>query len=326
MNKNSPRLTIKDIAKLSGVGKSTVSRVINGDIHVKQATRELVEQVILQQQFVPSKSARAMRGYSNKAIGIIVSRLDSTSENQAISAILPLFYQRGFDPIIVESQFDRKKVIEHLNMFAQRQIDGLIIFAFTGLEPDLLSEWQNKAVVIARPFIDYHSICYDDHGAVMQLMGHFHHKLKHTNIAYIGIKEQDHTTGQLRYQAYQDFCQQHQLAPYARLGEMNYHTGYQFASELIKSNRHGFTAIICATDLLALGVNKYLQENNITDITVGSIGQSKLLHFLFPNTISVHLGFNEAGILAAQTLLMLLKKPFKPTQTIVPSTLSIDSI
>jgi len=255
MDKNLPRLTIKDIARLSGVGKSTVSRVINGDANVKQQTRDLVEQVILQQQFVPSKSARAMRGYSNKAIGIIVSRLDSVSENEAISAILPLFYQGGFDPVIVESQFERKKVIEHLKMFAQRQIDGLIIFAFTGLEPGLLDEWQNKAVVMARPY-----------------------------------------------------------------------TGYQFAAELIKPYEKTLSTIVCATDTLALGVNKYLQENSITHIAVGSIGQSKLLHFLFPNTVSVHLGFHEAGILAAQTLLTLLKKSSPPTHTIVPSTLVINTL
>ncbi|WP_392562358.1 trehalose operon repressor TreR [Orbus sturtevantii] len=326
MDKNSPRLTIKDIAKLSGVGKSTVSRVINGDANVKQETRELVEQIISQHQFVPSKSARAMRGYSNKAIGIIVSRLDSASENQAISAILPLLYQHGFDPIIVESQFDRKKVIEHLKMFAQRQIDGLIIFAFTGLEPDLLIEWQNRAVVMARPFKDFHSIYYDDRGAIMQLMNYFHHQQQYTQIGYIGINEQDVTTGQLRYLAYLDFCHQHQLVPSAKLGEMNYHSGYQFAAELVKQYQSTRVAIVCATDTIALGVNKYLQVNNITHIAVGSIGQSKLLHFLFPNTVSVHLGFSEAGILAAQTLLTLLKKPAPATYTIVPSTLPIAPI
>ena len=95
------KLTILDIARLSGVGKSTVSRVLNQDPKVKQATRDRVEQIIAEHGFVPSKSARAMRSQSQQVVGIIVSRLDSSSENQAVRTMLPLLYQQGFDDAIV---------------------------------------------------------------------------------------------------------------------------------------------------------------------------------------------------------------------------------
>ena len=65
------KLTILDIAKLAGVGKSTVSRVLTNDPKVKPATREKVEQVIRESGYVPSKSAQAMRGGSAKVVGII---------------------------------------------------------------------------------------------------------------------------------------------------------------------------------------------------------------------------------------------------------------
>ncbi|WP_368165839.1 LacI family DNA-binding transcriptional regulator, partial [Aeromonas sp. R9-1] len=55
------KLTILDIARLCGVGKSTVSRVLNRDPRVKEETRVRVEQVIARHGFTPSKSARAMR-------------------------------------------------------------------------------------------------------------------------------------------------------------------------------------------------------------------------------------------------------------------------
>lgn len=55
------RLTIKDIARLSGVGKSTVSRVLNNESGVSERTRERVEAVMNQHGFSPSRSARAMR-------------------------------------------------------------------------------------------------------------------------------------------------------------------------------------------------------------------------------------------------------------------------
>ena len=73
------RLTIKDIARLSGVGKSTVSRVLNNESGVSARTRERVEAVMQQEGFSPSRSARAMRGQSDKVVAIIVTRLDSLS-------------------------------------------------------------------------------------------------------------------------------------------------------------------------------------------------------------------------------------------------------
>lgn len=59
---NKKKLTINDIAKLCGVGKSTVSRVLNQDPMVNEETRKKVNSIIEKYKFTPSKSARAMRG------------------------------------------------------------------------------------------------------------------------------------------------------------------------------------------------------------------------------------------------------------------------
>lgn len=99
------KLTILDIARLSGVGKSTVSRVLNQDPRVNAQTRARVEAVIAEHGFVPSKSARAMRNQSQQVVGIVVSRLDSSSENQAVRGMLETLYQRGYDAVLMESKF-----------------------------------------------------------------------------------------------------------------------------------------------------------------------------------------------------------------------------
>ncbi|WP_202115468.1 trehalose operon repressor TreR [Gilliamella sp. Pas-s25] len=315
MSRSSNHLTIKDIAKLCGVSKSTVSRVINHDPMVKASTRANVMAIIEQYQFIPSKSARAMRGYGNKVIGIIVTRLDSLSENQAVQSMLPIFYQHGYDPIIMESQFSTTKVNEHLSMLKDKQADGVIIFAFTGLEQSLLSVWRDKSVVIARKLSAHSCICYDDVGAVNMLLAHLYQSQQHQKIGYIGVEQQDQTTGALRYQAYVDFCQQYQLTPNAALGQLSYRSGYELAELVLVKNP---SAIVCATDSIALGLNKYLHEKQLDDITVASIGNSELLGFLFPKTCAVELGFDQAGRYAAQTLLSMLQNHFELNCITVP--------
>ncbi|PXY98133.1 trehalose operon repressor TreR [Gilliamella apicola] len=318
MSEFSNHLTIKDIAKLSGVSKSTVSRVINHDPMVKETTRNKVMAIIEQYQFTPSKSARAMRGYGNKVIGIVVTRLDSMSENQAVRAMLPILYQYGYDPIIIESQFSVDKVEEHLTMLKEKQADGVIIFAFTGLEPSLLSFWENKSVIMARSYTDFTCVCYDDIGAVTTLLKYLHQSKHHKKIGFIGIEQHDQTTGALRYQAYMDYCQQNQISPNAYLGNLSYRSGYELAQSILSLSP---TAIVCATDAIALGLNKYLQQNQLEHIVVASIGNSELLNFLFPNTLTVELGFDKAGTYAAKELLSMLQNTTLAKNITVPSTL-----
>ncbi len=79
-----------------------------------------------------------MRGQSDKVVAIIVSRLDSLSENLAVQTMLPAFYEQGYDPIMMESKFSAQMVEEHLGMLQRRNIDGVVLFGFTGLKEDVL--------------------------------------------------------------------------------------------------------------------------------------------------------------------------------------------
>ncbi|SUB24291.1 trehalose operon repressor TreR [Avibacterium avium] len=297
------KLTIKDIAALAGVGKSTVSRVLNQDSKVSAETREKIQAIIQAHNFTPSQSARAMRGQGNPMIGIIVTRLSSNAENQALSAMLPLLYAANCEPIIVESQMEMHRLQEHLKFFQQRRVNGVILFAFSGLEEQDLQGWEKKLVVIARHYPQFSCVYYDEQRAVTLLLEKLLQQ-GHQKIAYLGVQESDMTTGYLRHQAYVRFCQDHQLTPNAVLGELSYDSAYQLASVVDFSR---ISAIVCATDTLAIGVVKWLQEHHITHISVAGIGNNPLLRFLFPQTLSVDLGFTTAGKQAVKQLFDLLE-------------------
>lgn len=313
------RLTIKDIARLSGVGKSTVSRVLNNEENVRPETRERVLQVIEEHNFSPSKSARAMRGFSDKVIAIVVSRLDSPSENQAVRAMLPLFYQQGYDAIVLESQFSVERVKEHLQVLKQRNIDGVILFGFTGLTAKMLLPWRDKLVMMAREMPGLSSVCYDDAGAVQLLMQTLLDR-QINEIGFIGVSPRDTTTGLKRTRAYEEFCQQHGLVPHIALGELTWQSGYDLLPQLLK---HDIRAVVCASDTIALGAQKYLQQQQISGVLVCSIGNLPLLHFLFPESFSVELGYGAAGDAAARQLLAQLDGSADLQQTIIRGKLAL---
>lgn len=65
-------MNIRDIAKISGVGVSTVSRVLNNHPDVKESTRENVLRVIKESNYVPNNSARILKQNTTKNIGVLV--------------------------------------------------------------------------------------------------------------------------------------------------------------------------------------------------------------------------------------------------------------
>ena len=293
------RLTILDIARLSGVGKSTVSRVLTNDPKVKPETRKRVEQVIDQFGYIPSKSAQSMRGGSQKVIGVIISRLDSSSENQAVSGILAELYQMGYDVVIMESQFNQKKTLEHLSVLKRRQVDGVILFGFSGFDTAYLKGWAQRCVVIAMESDICSSINYDDSAVITASMQYLTEKGL-TEIAYIGVEEQDRTTGHLRYKAYLSSCKSANLIPNYALGQLSYESAYTRVDSVLTTGTQG---IVCATDTLAFGVVKRLQELGREDVCVTGVGGSEMLAFLFPNVFSVDPGYEQAGRKAASILI-----------------------
>lgn len=295
----SKKLTILDIAKLSGVGKSTVSRVLTNDPKVKPETKEKVEQVIRESGYVPSKSAQSMRGGSQKVIGIILSRLDSPSENKAISGILEVIYANGYDAVIMESQFNRDKTNEHFDVLERRNVDGVIVFGFSDCDIAPLKKWNNRCVVIAMDTKEVSSINYDNVGVINQALT----SLVEQNvckIAYVGVDPKDQTTGLLRLNAYLDWCVKTGQEPNYYTGELSYESAYEGSVRVITEQTQ---AVVCASDTLAMGVIKYLQKLGREDVVVTGVGGNALLSFLFPKTISVDPGYLQAGQKAAQVLI-----------------------
>ena len=78
--------TISDIAKLSGVAKSTVSRYLNGG-SVSEATKKKIEHVIKETGYIPNTFARSLKAKKPNIIGTIVPRLDSYATSQTLIGI-----------------------------------------------------------------------------------------------------------------------------------------------------------------------------------------------------------------------------------------------
>ena len=104
-------MTIKDIAKLSGVGVSTVSRVLNNSPDVSDASRKKVLEVIKKYNYVPNNSARDLVRTKIDAVGVIVRGLQNPFFTGIIRSIERDLDASGFTMVMrqIESNADEIK-------------------------------------------------------------------------------------------------------------------------------------------------------------------------------------------------------------------------
>ena len=82
------------------------------------------------------------------------------------------------------------------------------------------------------------------------------------------------------------------------------------------------TALVCATDTLALGASKYLQEQRIDNLQVASVGSTPLMKFLHPEILTVDPGYAESGRRAARQLIEQIAGSVDPRQIVIPAALN----
>lgn len=124
-----PMPTISDVAKLSGLSKTTVSRVINNYPHVTKEKRELVQKAMEELSYTPSPTARRMRGQLTTTIGVVVVRIVNPFFSYLVNAIEQIAYKKGYQVLIFQSNEDAEKELSYLNLLKTKQVDGIIMTA-----------------------------------------------------------------------------------------------------------------------------------------------------------------------------------------------------
>src|ERR671910_856574 len=120
-------VTIKDVARLSGVSSMTVSRVINGSERVSPETRQRVERAIAELGYVPSRLARGLIRQKTGTLALIVPDVANPFFTLIVRGAEDVARRAGYRMILADTRADltiEREVIEE--MLAHR-VDGIMI-------------------------------------------------------------------------------------------------------------------------------------------------------------------------------------------------------
>ncbi|TDX49222.1 LacI family DNA-binding transcriptional regulator [Orenia marismortui] len=307
-------ITIKEIAKLSGVSKSTVSRVINNAESVSDKARSKVQKVIEETGYIPNSIAKDLKKNSTDSIGIIIPRINTNTISSAVEGISNIMYDNGYSLLLTNTRLDIKEEIKYLELLKEKRVSGILFFAteVTQKHIETLNKINLPIVVLGQDISDmvnFPSVIHDDFNSakdiVEYLVGYGHQR-----IAYIGVQEKDVAVGQLRKKGYVEALKNNDLELkqeyiYTK-SDFSISSGYEGMKKIVKNSKELPTAVFAVTDSLAIGAIKYLKDSGYKvpeDISVVGIGNSDISSWMTPELTTVDYDHLKSGEEASELLL-----------------------
>lgn len=147
-------VTMSDIAKKTGLSKSTVSRVLNNYAHVSKEKRQLVQKAMEELSYVPSLTARKMRGNLTTTIGIVVPRIVNPFFSYLVSSMERAASDNGYQVVILQSDGKVEKEVKFLDLLKTRQIDGIILTTVINKKEVIATYEQYGAIVFCNEYFE----------------------------------------------------------------------------------------------------------------------------------------------------------------------------
>ncbi|POY36687.1 LacI family transcriptional regulator [Solitalea longa] len=148
------KVSLKDIAKLTGASPSTISFVINGkakEMRISEEMKNKILTVIQEVGYQPNQVAVSLRTGRSKMLGVIIETITSDFFSSLAKTIENEAQKHGYKVVLSSTNNNSEKGSEIINMLAQRQVDGYLISPALGMESAIKELIAHKKPVV---FVD----------------------------------------------------------------------------------------------------------------------------------------------------------------------------
>lgn len=316
--------TIKDVARLAGVGVGTASRVLSGRGSFSSGAAARVSEAMQQLDFRPSRTARALSLRSTGTIGVYVPDFTGPFYGPMLHAIDAEL--RAHDRHMVAAvghghdlADPRGQALDGVQFLIERECDGIVVTTNALRDADYtdIRRRYPHLAVVNRNVKGMKRHCFSiDHELGGRLVAQAFLARGHRRFAVIAGLESA-LDNRLRLQGFFDELARHGITreqvPVAD-GQFNGPGGWQ-ATEQLLAQRKRFTALFCANDQMAMAALSCLQAAGRTipgDVSVIGYDDAGIAAFMSPRLCSVRIAIADMGLSACRLMLNLcygLKTP-----------------
>lgn len=327
--------TINDIARLSGVSKKTVSRIINNSPLVRQDTREKVEALMREVGYAPDPLARGLAFRRSFLIGMVYDNPTAQYIVDMQYGALDALRGSSFELVVHPCDTRSPGYIEGVRRFVQAQkLHGVILVPRASEDQalaDMLAEIGCRYTRIASVALDATSqtvITHDRDGAAEA--ADYLLSLGHRDIALVtgpgAYRSSIERTG-----GFVEALRRRGIElPPERIVEAGYtfESGVAAAEKLLLGSKQRPTAIFTGNDEMAAGIYKVALRAGISiprQLSVIGYDDSSLASRLWPPLTSVRRHTRDTGRTAAAMLIQPEGTPMLPTASVRPHLIVRDS-
>ena len=260
-------VTIKDIAKKANVSYATVSRALSGSQSIRSETRQRILEICEETGYTVNSVARAMVLRETKLLGLILPNIDNPYMSELAYHIERTARSRDYSIMLCNSAHELKAEEQAFTLLLGRQVDGIMLFPASRDSYQNLKKYLRKVPVV---FVNENLMDKpESYVTVDNVLGarmgtEYLLELGHRNIMYFG-RYNNSATHILRARGFEETCVKNGITPHFfenKYSDTSIQIGYELARELF-SQPWNFTAMLAATDTLALGVMQAADELGI---------------------------------------------------------------
>ena len=305
------KLTIVDIANMAGVGTTTVSRYFNGG-NLKKETHERIKEIVDKYNYTPNTFAKALKSTDSKIIGVIVPCLHSYVSGNTLKYLDKELKDNNYETLIMNANFDENKQLEYIKKLARMNVDGIILLPTTMSKAyeSTIKSIDVPVVMLGQEGEYTYSVEYNDFNAARDLTNYVLAS-GHKKIAYLGVSEDDIAVGYYRKLGVIMTLEKYGLKPENILiTNFSMEEAYDIVKENIQKLKDD-RCLICATDNLAYGAIKALEEEGLNvgeNYSVAAFGDYTSSALLKSPLTTIKFDLKDAAKQTVSMLLNVIKK------------------
>lgn len=311
--KKSKIITIKQIAGKAGVSFSTVSKALKNNPLISKGTRKRIFKIAKDLNYYPNLLASSLRNKKTRAIGMILNDLTNPLYYETIRAIEKVLNKLNYTIILNDSNYDLETERKNIISMLSRQVDGLIISPINDSSENirLIIENDLKSVFIdVIPRFKNINYVYVNHKTAAYKSTEFLIKNGHKKILLLGGPP--HLSSRNPYiEGHFESLEKNGIRPDKSLiinSELTIEEGFKTFSQIYKNKsfKNRFSAIICISDLLAIGIYKASSELGLNipeNFSIIGYDNIFVTPFLNPSLTTIHAQKIRVGNYSIEILL-----------------------
>jgi LacI family transcriptional regulator len=323
------KVTIRDIAHELGLSAMTVSLALRDHPRISPETKDRIRAAMDRLGYKPSHVARALATGKSNLIGVIVPNSSDHYYAEVIRAIEDQASAANYHVLLANGSYEMERYVERVRDMLGLHVGGIITAPpFTSEKPALPKFWQEALksdfqVVLVnrelRPAV-FHQVAADYASGVRMVVEALAGR-GHRRVAYISgqpamLPIRQRLAAFKRCARKQGFDQDERLFEYS---DLTFGGGYEAGRKLWAANPKP-TAIVAFSDVVAVGVLRYLDESGVAvpdEVSVVSFDGTAVGEFTHRSLSTVITPMYEIGKRAFELLTGAMSEQFREPQSLI---------